>query len=109
MRLDTEQKGLLVAFKQYQIDALKAIWESESGLSSGKIFDIITERGTKISRTSVILSMNDFVEEGLLTYQEATGKGGRHRIYQPNSPTFAEGVDCMRKKIIDQLEAQLKI
>ena len=36
------------------------------------------------SRASVIFFLNDLVEDGILTYEERTGKGGHHRVYFPN-------------------------
>jgi len=31
----------------------------------------------------VIFFLNDMVEEGLIEYEEKTGKGGHHRVYYP--------------------------
>jgi len=37
--------------------------------------------GGSISRASIINSLNDLVDNGILDYEERTGKGGHHRIY----------------------------
>lgn len=37
--------------------------------------------GKSISRASVIFSLNDMVDEGILGFRDATGKGGHHRVY----------------------------
>ena len=37
----------------------------------------------KKSRASVIFSLNDMVDDGILEYEEESGKGGYHRVYYP--------------------------
>ena len=39
------------------------------------------EEGKTISRASVIMYLNRMVDEGVLGFRDATGKGGHHRIY----------------------------
>lgn len=39
--------------------------------------------GRSISRASVIFFLDDRVDDGVLGFREATGKGGRHRVYFP--------------------------
>jgi len=39
--------------------------------------------GGSISRASVINAMNRFVDQGVLGWRDATGKGGHHKIYYP--------------------------
>jgi predicted transcriptional regulator len=36
-----------------------------------------------ISRASVIFFLNRMVDQGVLDYRSATGKGGHHRVYFP--------------------------
>ena len=36
-----------------------------------------------ISRASVIFFLNRMVDQGVLDYRSATGKGGHHRVYYP--------------------------
>jgi hypothetical protein len=50
----------------------------------------------------VIIFLNDMVEEGILEYEERTGKGGYHRVYFPkmNSEQFAKHViETITKKL----------
>jgi len=35
------------------------------------------------SRASYIFFMNEMVEEGVLEYEEESGKGGYHKVYYP--------------------------
>ena len=55
----------------------------------------------KKSRASVIFSLNDMVDDGILEYEEETGKGGYHRVYYPkrNREEFAKHV---KKTITDK-------
>ena len=36
-----------------------------------------------ISRSSIIIFLNALVDEGILEYEERTGKGGYYRVYKP--------------------------
>ena len=39
------------------------------------------KEGKSISRASIIFYLNRMVDEGVLRWRDATGKGGHHRIY----------------------------
>ena len=81
MKMDLSQKDLLMFFKEYQLDMLKTLWKSKEGLSSRQITEAVG--GDRISRASVINSLEDMVGYGLLDKSEVTGKGGRRGIYSP--------------------------
>ena len=58
----------------------------KEGTGSGKSWMMANERlGTEktISRASVIFFLNRMVDQGVLGFRDATGKGGHHRIYYP--------------------------
>ena len=88
MKFDTTEKGLLTLFKPYQAALLEHIWElnnpSRTGITSGQAHEFLQDHPDKKSRASVIFFLNDMVEEGVLSYEEKTGKGGYHRVYYPN-------------------------
>ncbi len=50
--------------------------------------------GKTISRASIINFLNAMVDEGVLDYDERTGKGGYHRVYRPklNETSFKKYV-----------------
>ncbi len=87
MKFDTEQEGLLTLFKPYQAILLEHIWElNEServGINSGVAHKYLLGKPEKKSRASVIFFLNDLVDDGILEYEERTGKGGHHRVYYP--------------------------
>lgn len=86
-KFDPAQRGLRKTLKEYEEFALRYIWEvGDDGAGSGKTWRHVNERlgdGNSISRASVIFFLNRMVDEGVLGYNDATGKGGHHRIYMP--------------------------
>jgi hypothetical protein len=88
MKFDTKQEGLETLFKPYQALLLEWLWElnetQRKGVNSGQAHVYLQNTTEKKSRASVIFFLNDLVEEGILTYEERTGKGGHHRVYYPN-------------------------
>jgi len=87
LKFDPESRGLSKVFKDYQQEALRAVWQSEEGANSRKVWQQVNGRldgGGSISRASIINFLNDMVDEGVLGYEERTGKGGYHRVYKPN-------------------------
>ena len=89
MKFDTSENGLLTLFKPYQAALLEHIWELNGGgvrvgINSGQAHKFLQDHPDKKSRASVIFFLNDMVEEGVLSYEEKTGKGGYHRVYYPN-------------------------
>ncbi len=86
-KFDHEKEGLGKTLKEYEEVVLRHVWSiGEDGVGSGKIWAITNERlgsDKTISRASVIFFMNRMVDQGVLNYRNATGKGGHHRIYFP--------------------------
>ncbi len=86
-KFDHEKEGLSKTLKKYEEAALKYVWSiGEEGVGSGKTWAITNERlepGKTVSRASVILFLNRMVDQGVLSYRTATGKGGHHRVYYP--------------------------
>jgi len=86
LTIDTEGEGLSMLLKDYQEEALRYIWSLEEGdrASSRRVWNAVNERlpaGNSISRASIINFLNSMVEEGVLDYEETTGKGGHRRMY----------------------------
>jgi len=81
-----EKDDLSKIFKDYQEEAVKFIWEvGDRGTISREVWASVNERlvGKTISRASIINFLNAMVDEGVLDYDERTGKGGYHRVYRP--------------------------
>jgi len=106
MIFDTSKKRLLTLFKPYMAALLEHIWELNEddrvGITSGEAYKFLQDHPDSKSRTSVIIFLNDMVEEGLLSYEEESGKGGYHKVYYPkmNKEQFAQHVvETITKKL----------
>lgn len=71
-------------------------------MTSGLAYEYLQTLPEKKSRASVIIFLNAMVEEGVLAYVEASGKGRYHMVYYPkmDKMQFAEHVT---KTITDKL------
>lgn len=87
MKFDTSKKGLLTLFKPYQAALLEHIWElnnpRKTGITTGQAHKFLQDHPDSKSRTSVTFFLDDMVEDGVLDYEEESGKGGYHRVYYP--------------------------
>jgi len=82
-KLDASKKGSQIIFKDYHkatIDIL--IEDPKKAWGSGAMWEEIKERGIEISRASVIFFLNFLVADGLAEFDDATGKGGHHKLYR---------------------------
>lgn len=81
LQIDTSKTGLEMFFKPWQIQALDHLQTIQpQGANCENVTKAINGK-TKISRTSVFNFLNFCVDEGLMTYDLTTGRGGSHRIY----------------------------
>lgn len=87
LKFDPSKNGLRKTLREYEELVLRYMWSvGEEGTGSGKAWMMANERlGTEktISRASVIFFLNRMVDQGVLGFRDATGKGGHHRIYYP--------------------------
>lgn len=85
LRIDTAEKGLRMVFKDYQELAMRHLWSlGGEGASSRDVREQVNRslpEGQSISRASIINFLNAMVDDGVLDYTKATGKGGHRRIY----------------------------
>jgi len=86
-KFDPSKQGLRKTLKEYEEIGLRYVWSlGEGGVGSGKTWEVVNERlgpDKSISRASVIFFLNRMVDQGVLDYRTATGKGGHHRVYYP--------------------------
>lgn len=85
---DTGKIGLETAMKDYQVISMRYLWEiGEEGANSrqiwGHVREKLMEKGSSISRASIIFFMNGMVDRGALTFKSRSGKCGYHRVYSP--------------------------
>lgn len=86
-KFDPEKSGLRKTLREYEELALRYIWSvGEEGAGSGETWNAVNEKlgeDRRISRASIIFFLNRMVDQGVLNFRDATGKGGHHRIYYP--------------------------
>ncbi len=86
-KFDPIKHGLQKTLKEYEEAALRNIWSiGKKGMGSTETWIAVNETvdpSKKVSRASVILFLNRMVDQRVLNYRTATGKGGYHRIYYP--------------------------
>ncbi len=82
---DPSKTGLRKTLKEYEELALRYIWEiGDEGAGSGITWRAVNERleeGKTISRASIIFFLNRMLDQSVLGFRDATGKGGHHKIY----------------------------
>jgi hypothetical protein len=86
IEFDTSQRGLRMVLKDWQEEALSALWESpQQGCTSGDVWVRVNQRlsPATISRASIIFFLEDMVSMGVLNKTEITGKGGYRGVYSP--------------------------
>ena len=83
LKVDLSKDGLEMFFFDYQIEALRVLWDTEGDLSSRDVWEAVNNRVGKISRASIINFLNDMIDYGILLGYETTGKGGMRTIYSP--------------------------
>jgi len=82
-KMDLSKKGLDMFFKDYQLESLRVLWESGEGLFSRDVWERVNElRNQPISRTSIIIFLNDMVGSGILSGTDLTGQGGHKTRYE---------------------------
>ncbi len=88
LKIDPSLVGLRKTLREYEELGLRYVWESgEEGATSAQAWRTVNERlgdGKTISRASIIFFLNRMVDQDVLSWRDATGKGGHHRIYYTN-------------------------
>jgi len=83
---DIGKEGLGKVLRDYEEEALRYVWGLEGqGAGSREVWEHVNGalKGVRtISRASIISFLNDMTRQGVLEYEEVTGKGGRRRIYR---------------------------
>jgi hypothetical protein len=82
--IDPSKVGFEKVLRNYQIEALRIVWNSsDKRLSSREIFQRVNKnlKNRVISRASIINFLNYMCEEKILKYEEEACKGGIRRRY----------------------------
>ena len=105
LKFNPSYDGLSKVFLDYQEEALRLVWKKgEEGVVSREVWSLVNENleGKTISRASIINFLNRMVDEGVLDFDERTGKGGHHRVYR-SKLSEAEFKKLLAKTVISSL------
>ena len=84
LKMDLNQNGLSMFFKEYQLEAIRTLRGSNPGLLSREVWEQVNQhQHINISRASIINFLNDMVKIGILDASSETGKGGHRSRYSP--------------------------
>ena len=80
-KIDTTQDEMLAIMKPYQYGIISLIINKKTGLLTSDIHAALAYEGHIISRASVINFCKTLAANGIVSFDERTGKGGYHRVY----------------------------
>ena len=80
-KIDTTKKSILALMKPYQHGIISMILESRTALTTGDLHTKLNAEGFIISRASVINYCKLLAANDVISFEEASGKGGIHREY----------------------------
>ena len=110
VKFDTSKEGLHTLMKPYQAALMEYIWKinekERTGIISREAHEYLHDTGKdelKMSRASVIIFLDEMVEDGVLEYETETGKGGHHRVYFP-AMNLKQFESYVSKVIMDKLK-----
>jgi len=117
MKFDTSKKGFQTLFKPYQVALLVYIWEKNTeqrtGITSSQAYEFLQQTGDSelmVSRATIIVFLNRMVEEGLISFEEVSGKGGYHKVYYPtmSREQFAQHIVTTITKKLEEVLPSIK-
>lgn len=102
-KFDSSQHGLATVFFDYEVEALRLLWSRRGEyLTSREACQHVNEK-MKISRASIINSLNRMKNSGILDYKETTGKGGYRGLYAASM-----GEAEVRRRIVEELTQSIR-
>ncbi len=84
LKINLSKEGLDMLFRDYEVIMLQYVWGSCVPKTSRILYEMVNEHlpeNKTMSRASVIFAANRFVDNGIWSFDERTGKGGYRRRY----------------------------
>jgi len=105
VKFDLDKEGLETVLLPWQLEVIRFVW-STGEVNSRSAWSHLEGTEYAMSRASVINFLNEMVDEGFIVYEEATGKGGYHRIYSP--APGVNGEEVFKEKVIEKILVKIK-
>jgi predicted transcriptional regulator len=104
LKFDLGKAGLETVLSPWQAEVMRYVWEVGE-TDSRRAHEHLqgTEHGK--SRAAVIFFLNGMVDEGFLSYDEMTGKGGYKGIWSPHPG--AKDEDAFRQRVEERVLGKL--
>lgn len=103
-KMDLSKKGLKMFFKDWQLQSLRVLWESDKGLLSRGVWERVNE--LRVQPISIIIFLQDMLENGILSGVDGTGKGG-HRTRYAAKMSEQEFKQHLAKLVKDKLDEMI--
>jgi len=81
MKFNLEKEGLETVLLSWQVELMRWIWRVDGEVDSRTAHAHLKASKTPMSRATTINFLNNMVDQGVLSWRDATGKGGHHKIY----------------------------
>ncbi len=101
-KIDTSKKTILALMKPYHHAIISMILESKKKLTTGELHVALEDEGFIISRTSVIKYCKLLAANGVINYEERTGKGGYHRVYSKGM-TWESILEFIHMQVLERM------
>ena len=84
--IDTEEEGLEMIFKWWEAPLYKKLLTEDIKMITREAWEYILDQiyPQTLSRASVIFSLQEYAEKGILKASETTGKGGYRGVFSRN-------------------------
>ena len=101
-KIDTAQKTILALMKPYHHRIISMILESQTAMTTGDLHANLEAEGFIISRASIINYCKLLAANDVISFKEASGKGGWHRKYSKNM-SWESILEFMHMQVLERM------
>jgi len=108
VKIDTSKKGLEMIFKEWEVPLYKKLLTEDVEMITREAWEYILDQiyPQTLSRASVIFSLQEYAEKGILKASEITGKGGYRGVFSRNM-TLDEFWQYVKNQVDQALEPHI--
>lgn len=102
-KIDTSKKTILALMKPYQHGIISMILECDYTMTTGQLHERLNDEGFIISRASVINYCKLLAANDVISFKNATGKGGYRREYSKNL-SWESIIEFMHMQVLERMK-----